>query len=371
MRTVTLISDTLTPCGVESFQRELTARLNARAPDRHATCAIVGQPGETHVLARVLTDADALIVGLPMVAWKQRLVAPARAMAVARRLGKAVLLVLHEWADLDWKRRALYRLYLPLATHILFSSPHVRAQFEMDPTTRLATARRGLVPIPPNLARPTAPPAPYGAAALAAARATGALIVGHFGAIYPRKQSADVLDLLAELKRRGRRAHGLFIGSFIGGSVDVRADFEARIARLGLQNDTTVTGYLGPAADVFAALDAADVFVYRFAEGLTSRRGSVLTCLQTAHPVLVNAPPHTGEFDHHPTFRTALASGRLTLLPTTASMADYADRIITGLAVDTANRPLTYADAWADAAAAVEAMLADRHAAPALSQRAA
>ena len=175
MRTVSLISDTASPCGVEQFQRRLAARLAVAAPGAHTTCAIVGQPGEIAVLGRLLASADAILLGFPVVAWKRRLAAPLRAMALARRRGKEVILVMHEWVDLDWKRRALYRAYLPAATRLLFSSPDTKAQFEADPIARLCTSNRGLIPIPPNLEAPAELPATPISRDLAALRRSGKL----------------------------------------------------------------------------------------------------------------------------------------------------------------------------------------------------
>ncbi len=124
--------------------------------------------------------------------------------------------------------------------------------------------------------------------------------------------------------------HTAFIGSFIaGGTIDPKAAFDERVRTLGLENDVTVTGYIGPTAEVFAALEACDVLVYLFAEGLTSRRGSVLACLMASHPVLVNAPANADEFAHHPSFAQApLPTAGLTLLPHDATRRRLRSRII-------------------------------------------
>lgn len=351
---VSLVSPSATPCGVESFARLLAKRLDAREPGRHETFQLTGQPGEIAILGRVLAGRDALIVNLPVVAWKRLILGPLRAMRAARRLDKDVIVVLHEWGDLDWKRRATYLLYLPYATRILFSSPSVQAQFETDGKTRLATRVRGLVPIPPNIERPAALPATQLAAALAAHKRAGKLVLGHFGSIYPKKQSLQVLDIAAALKAQGQGVHAAFIGSFIGGgTVDPKAAFENRVRSLGLADDVTVSGYIGPAGDVFAALTACDVFVYLFAEGLTSRRGSVLACLMTPHPVLVNARLEQDEFAHHPSFARAIGEGRLALLPHDATAADYARWIMAHRDRPPAGSPVSFAGAWDDAAAAV------------------
>lgn len=353
---ISLVSASPTPCGVESFARLVVKHLNARAPGRHDSYPLTGQPGETALIARALEGHDALIVNLPVVAWKRHILAPALAMRAARRLGKDVTLILHEWADLDWKRRATYLLYLPYATRILFSSPSVRAQFHADRKTRVATRNQGLVPIPPNIERPASLPATAISDALAAHRRAGKLVLGHFGSIYPKKQSLQVLDIAAALKAQGQPVHAAFIGSFIGGStVDPKAAFDERVRALGLGIDVTVTGYIGPSDEVFAALDACDVFVYLFAEGLTSRRGSVLACLMASHPVLVNAPAEAGEFDHHPSFARAIADGRLALLPHDATAEDYARWIVNHRGCQPPGAPVSFAGAWGDVVAAIGA----------------
>lgn len=351
---ISLISDSMTACGVESFARLAAARLAATAPGRHATFTLTSQPGEIDVLRRTLATHDALIVNLPVVAWKRQIFGPVRAMRAARRLGKAVVLVLHEWGDLDWKRRATYVAYLPYATRILFSSPTVRAQFEADAPTRLATRDRGLVPIPPNIEPPKALPATAIAAALADKKRDGKFVLGHFGSIYPKKQSLEVLDIAAALKALGKPVHVAFIGSFIGGgTVDPKRAFDERVHALGLAGDVTVTGYIGPSAEVFAALEACDAFVYLFAEGLTSRRGSVLACLMSGHPVLVNAPAHDGEFAHHPSYIEALANGRMTLLPRDATSTDVARAILRSGSSSLRGSPVDFDRAWGDAVAAL------------------
>ena len=359
MRTISLISDSATPCGVETFQRHIAARLAAREPQAHDTCAIVGQPGEVAVLDRVLAGRDTLLVSLPVVAWQRHPLASVRAMALARRRGKAVFLVLHEWTDLDWKRRALYRCYVLFATRLLFSSRLIQGQFDADRIARVATRERGLVPIPPNLERPRVLPETTISADLRYLKASGKLLVAQFGAIYPKKQPGALLDIVADLKRRGHAVHGVFVGSFIGNATsDIKAQFEARMRALGLQDDVTVTGYIGPAAEVFAALDACDVLVYRFEEGLTARRGSVLAALQTGKPVLVNGPRDSAEFAQHPAFRCALSDGSLHLLSAGAETTEFSETVLTVCKQSRQTAAVDFARAWADAVDAIAAPIA-------------
>ena len=43
--------------------------------------------------------------------------------------------------------------------------------------------------------------------------------------------------------------------------------------------------------ELFALLECADVFLYLFPEGLTTRRSSVLTSVEAGRPVLVHSAP--------------------------------------------------------------------------------
>jgi glycosyltransferase involved in cell wall biosynthesis len=343
-----LVSDTSTPCGVEAFARRLaeTAGAATRVLDRD----VAG-------LAAAFAGVDAVVLNLPIVAWKTKLVEPILAAAVARRRGAEVVVILHEWADLDWKRRASYAPLLPLATAILFSSPEVAAQFAASPASRLATARRGLVPIPPNLSRPAHTLDTPHAARIRAEKAAGRLVIGHFGSIYPKKQSTIVLEVAAELRRRGTDVFCAFVGSFVKGQDRVEEAFRARAAALGLEDRLLVTGYVAEDAEVFGILDACDVFLYAFAEGLSSRRGSVLACAMTGRPVVVNAPAAAGAFDHHPTYQRLIDSGRLVLTSPNATPALLADAVLTASASDISGNDVDVDAAWQDVQGALQSIL--------------
>ncbi|MCZ8314727.1 glycosyltransferase family 1 protein [Phreatobacter sp.] len=340
-----LVSETAAPCGVEAFAR----RLAATAGDRAATRPLGTEPP---------AEAGVLVLNLPVVAWKKRLVEPITAAGRARAAGRPVLIVLHEWADLDWKRRASYAPLLPLASAILFSSPEVAAQFAASPQSRLAPKRRGIVPIPPNVILPEHLPETELSRLMAAERHRGRLVLGHFGSIYPRKQSAQILDLTATLVQRGADPFAIFLGSFVKGQDDVEGDFRARARALGVEDRIHVSGYIADDADLFAAFAEVDVFAYLFAEGLTSRRGSVLACAMSGRPVVVNAPETAGAFDHHPTYRRLLDEGRLRLVPTHAGLHEVAEAIEAAAAAPRSPGQLDVESAWRDALAALDAVLA-------------
>ena len=363
--TVTLVSDATRLCGIEAFTRRLSERLTTLEPDQHVMVPLPKTWAEFQALRAQLRQCKTLLVSLPVVAWKRRLAMPLFAIVAARSAGTRVQLIVHEWNDLDWKRRWVLRSYVPWASSLLFSSPMIRDQFATDVTSRLATSRRGLVPIPQNMPRPAILPKTAIAVQMAAARSAGRLVVGHFGSIYPKKQSVFILDVAAEIKRRGIPVLAVFIGDFVGGGADARPLFQARIAELGLGDDVMITGFIDADDDVFAALDGADVFAYLFAEGLTSRRTSVLACVASGRPVVVNATADApAEFAHHPTYRTVLAQGRLVLTAHDATPAVMADALIAvrdryaGVgSLDVP--PDAFASSWDDAAAVVLRLACD------------
>jgi len=342
-----LISDATAPCGVEAFARRLAATAGPR--------------GGTRVLGSAGTGAGdtVLVINLPVVAWKRQLVDPVVEAARARAKGRKVLVVLHEWADLDWKRRASYAPLLPLASAIVFSSPEVADQFAASPLAAVAPRRRGIVPIPPNLILPAECPPTALSKRLAAERAQGRLVIGHFGSIYPRKQSTQILDLTAALKQRGGDPFAVFIGSFVKAQDRVEEDFVARARQLGVEDRVLVTGYVASEPELFALFAEVDVFAYLFAEGLTSRRGSVLACAMSGRPVVVNAPERAGAFNHHPTYLRLLAEGRLRLVPTHAGIDDVAAAVEEVARVPDGSARLDVDAAWRDALSAIDAVLDD------------
>ena len=162
-----------------------------------------------------------------------------------------------------------------------------------------------------------------------------------------------MLDIAAALRERGRDVFVVFIGAFISGHDDVEARFFAHAEALGLRDAVLVTGYVETDAEIFTLFDACDAFAYAFAEGLTSRRGSVLACLQSGKPVVADAPRASDEFAHHRVYRDCIAAGALKFVAKDAAPADYADAILTALAAPAARPPEMFATAWRDAATAL------------------
>ncbi|ATQ66973.1 MULTISPECIES: glycosyltransferase [Methylosinus] len=355
-KTLFLVSTAGAPCGVEAFARGIAATWG-RIGGEARSLSVSGRLRDLAAIWRALAEAEALAINVPVVAWKAMLLTPLAALIMARLRGRVSVLVLHEWADLDWRRRIVVGAYALVAQRLVFSSPHVRSGFEESRVMRFMNKPSVIAPIPSNIP-PVAPAAaPPVAARLREAKARGALIVGHFGSIYPKKQCGFVLDVA----QAARGVFCVFIGGFVKGVDRVEEEFFAKARDLRVDDRILVTGYVDDFAELNALFREVDCFVYRFPEGLTSRRGSVLACLQSGRPVIVNAPRDAAELDHHRGYRRALAGGSLRLVEGAADVAAYVEALASLGPRGVEPLPAqSYDECWRDAATAVAAALAPR-----------
>jgi glycosyltransferase involved in cell wall biosynthesis len=356
VRALFLISPSTTPCGVEMFARRL-ARTWADIGLVEESAVIRGDVRDIFSVWKMLDVADAAVMNFPIVAWKRVLLTPLLAFAAALARGKKTILVAHEWDDLDWRRRLVLMLYALFARRVILSSPMVRAQYLSSGFARMIRRPTSIIPIPPNIERRRLLAASQIAKQIRSRR-KDKIVIGHFGSIYPKKQSDFVLSVAAEMKRMGRDVLVVFIGAFIKGLDSVEEDFNRRLDLLELRNDVIVTGYVERPEEIFTLFEEVDYFVYRFAEGLSSRRSSVLACLQTGKPVLVNAPAGVDEFNHHRIFSFAIENDILRLLPISADAMAYATALVTSSPSGETQSIEMYDASWRDAAFALKAAAA-------------
>jgi glycosyltransferase involved in cell wall biosynthesis len=353
VRALFLISPSTTPCGVEMFARRL-ARTWADIGLVEESAVIRGDVRDIFSVWKALDVADAAVMNFPIVAWKRVLLTPLLAFAAALARGKKTILVAHEWDDLDWRRRLVLMVYALFARRVIFSSPMVRAQYLSSAFARMIRRPTSVIPIPPNIERRRLLAASQIAEQIRSRR-KDKIVIGHFGSIYPKKQSDFVLSVAAEMKRMGRDVLVVFVGAFIKGLDSVEEDFNRRLDLLELRNDVIVTGYVERPEEIFTLFEEVDYFVYRFAEGLSSRRSSVLACLQTGKPVLVNAPAGVDEFNHHRIFSFAIENDILRLLPISADAKAYATALLTSSPSGETQSIEMYDASWRDAAFALKA----------------
>ena len=182
-------------------------------------------------------------------------------------------------------------------------------------------------------------------------------MIGHFGSIYPGKQRNALLNIAAILRERGQKPLSVYIGSFIRGIDRVEEDFHARVTELGMSDDVIVSGYVASEPEVFGMFSAIDAFCYPLEEGITTRRASILACVQSGRPVIVTGPAEPDELDHHPRFKQLIDRGAIVLVARGAGEEVYADRIASALKSPSVQVQFDFDGWWQDVARAVRAQL--------------
>jgi glycosyltransferase involved in cell wall biosynthesis len=345
-------------CGVGQFTARLNEAIEMLDPRSTATLPLTPTEGSLADIWRAVGSAQNVICNFPVVAWKRVIFAPLFALAAAKLRGRRAILIQHEWGALHWLRRLTYLPALWLADVIVMVSPLVRRELLADPLAGFAARKVALAPLPPNIEAPAGVADSELRHKLAEARRAGRLVIGHFGSIYPGKQPNALLNIAAVLARRNLKPLVVYIGSFIRGMDSVEEDFYARAAELGISDDVVVSGYVASDHEVFGLFNEVDAFCYPLDEGLTARRSSVLTCVQSGRPVIVTGPADVDEFDHHPRFKELIDRGAIMLVPRGASEETYADAITAALNRRIMRLSFHFDGWWRDAADAVRATFA-------------
>jgi glycosyltransferase involved in cell wall biosynthesis len=342
-------------CGVGQFTRLLYEAVEKLDPGSSATLTLTRRDGSVAEIWRAIGSARNVVCNFPIVAWKRVMFRPLLALAMARLRGRRVILIQHEWAGLHWMRRITYLPALLLADSIVMFSPLVRRELAGDALVGWTARKCVLAPLPPNIEAPVGIVDSRLRQRLIAARGEGRLLIGHFGSIYPGKQPNALLNICAILKARGQKPLIVYIGSFIRGVDEVEKEFYARAAELGVSDDVIVSGYVASNHEVFGLFSIIDAFCYLLEEGLTARRSSILTCVQSGRPVIVTGPAEPDEFVHHPRFKEVIDRGAIVLVARGAPDEVYAERIVSALKWPSAQTPFDFDGWWQDVAQAVRA----------------
>jgi len=342
-------------CGVGQFTRLLRENIDKLDPGSSTTLTLTRSEGSVAEIWRATGSARNLVCNFPIVAWKRVMFRPLLAMAMARLRGRRIILIQHEWAGLHWLRRITYLPALLLADTIVMFSPMVRRELADDPVVGWTARKCVLAPLPPNIEAPAGIAGSKLRQRLAAARKAGQLVIGHFGSIYPGKQPNALLNISAILKERGLKPLLIYVGSFIRGTDKVEEEFHARAAELGVTDDVIVSGYVASDHEIFGLFSQIDAFCYPLEEGLTARRASVVTCVQSGRPVVVTDAAEPDEFDHHPRFKALIDRGAIVLVSSDAGDDAYADRIESALKSPSVQAPFDFGGWWQDVALAVRA----------------
>jgi glycosyltransferase involved in cell wall biosynthesis len=344
-------------CGVGQFTRLLGEAMEKDTPGSTTTLTLTRTEGTNGDIWRAIGGARNVVCNFPIVAWKRVMFRPLLALAMARLRGRRVVLIQHEWAGLHWLRRITYMPALLLADTIIMFSPLVRRELIEDRLVGWTAGKAVLAPLPPNIEAPPGITDSKLRGRLAAARADGRVVIGHFGSIYPGKQPNALLDICALLRDRGIRPLLVYVGSFIRGTDNVEANFHARAAELGITDDVIVSGYVESDHEVFGIFSEVDIFCYLLSEGLTARRGSIVACAQSGHPVVVTGPAEPDEFEHHPRFKELITRGAIVLVEGGADDEAYANRIVSTLKRPSVHAPFDFDGWWKDATQAIRGQL--------------
>ena len=345
-------------CGVGQFTRLLYETIEKLAPGSGTTLTLTRSEGSVADIRRAIGSAHSVVCNFPIVAWKRVIFRPLLALVIARLRRRRVVLIQHEWASLHWLRRITYLPALLLADTIIMFSPLVRRELADDFLFGWTARKCVLAPLPPNIAAPAGIADSKLRQRLAAARRDRRLVIGHFGSIYPGKQPKALLDICAILRQRGLNPLTVYVGSFIRGVDKVEEEFYARVGELDLTDNVVVSGYVASNHEVFGLFGGIDAFCYPLEEGLTARRSSVLTCVQSGHPVIVTGPAEADEFDHHPRFKELIDRGAIVLVARGSNNGAYADQIVSALKSPPVQAPFDFDGWWQDVAEAVRAQLA-------------
>lgn len=344
-------------CGVGQFTRLLQETVERSDPGSTEKLNLTRSDGSIGDIWRAAGTAKSVVCNFPIVAWKRVIFRPLLALLFAKLRRRKAVLIQHEWDGLHWLRRLTYLPAIWLADVIVMFSPLVKRELAEDRLVGWTARKVVLAPLPPNIEAPRETAASGLRHKLAVARAEGRLVIGHFGSIYPGKQPNALLHIGAILKERGARPLLVYVGSFIRGIDRVEEEFYARAVELGIKDDVIVSGFVASDADVFGLFEEVDAFCYPLQEGLTARRSSVLTCVQSGRPLVVTGPALPDEFDHHPRFRQLIDRGAIVLVPRGSSDEAYADHIMSAIKSPPARTPFDFAGWWQDVARAVKAQL--------------
>ena len=344
-------------CGVGQFTRLLHETIEKFDPGTTIALTLTRTEGSLSELWHAVGSAQAVVCNFPIVAWKRVMFAPIAGLAFAWLRRRRIVLIQHEWRGLHWLRRITYMPALLLADAIVMFSPLVQRELADDPLFGWTARKVVLAPLPPNIGAPPGIADSKLRRRLGAARADGRLLIGHFGSIYPGKQPNALLEIGAVLKQRGHKPLIVYIGSFIRGVDKVEEEFHARVAELDLADDVIVSGYVASDHEVFGLFSEIDAFCYSLDEGLTARRSSILTCVQSGRPLVVTGPALEGEFEHHARFKELIGRGAIVLVPRGSNTEAYADRIASALKWPSVQNAFDYDGWWQDAANVIRAHL--------------
>jgi len=236
-------------------------------------------------------------------------------------------------------------------------SPTVMAGVQSDPVVKWARSKCRLALHAPPVLRPTVRECSSRVRKVRKFKSNCDVVIGSFGSIYRGKEPTALLEVCRYLRENQVRASVLFVGGFTNSIDGYESRFLQRVKAMNLEDAVFVTGYVERTPELFALLECADVFLYLFPEGLTTRRSSVLTSVEAGRPVLVRASACAAEVAHHPGYCSLIDDGVLELIPREAALPQIGDAVVAAARRGPTVRPVNFEAWWELAAASVSAML--------------
>lgn len=218
-----------------------------------------------------------------------------------------VVTTLHEygwWSAPGWVPAPLWAAVerrLPVDRETWRLAPASAAVVTTNPAHAVALTRRigrtaVTIPLAPNVAD-------HGVPDVRGVRARlgipdEARVIAFFGFVHPVKGLRYLIEALAMLRHRPEPLHLLVLGGFTSRALPAREalafhdELVGRAQACGVADRVTITGHL-PAAEVSAALHAADVAAFPFTAGTTTKSGALLSAFAHGLPTVVTAadPP--------------------------------------------------------------------------------
>ncbi len=147
------------------------------------------------------------------------------------------------------------------------------------------------IPIGSNIAARTPPAGEVAGVREKLGLAAGDCLLGYFGFLNESKGADTLLQALARLDER---MHLVFIGGRTGSSDPENnqaflAQLEELVGELGLGERVHWSGFL-PEQEVSAYLQAADLMVMPYRDGVSLRRGTLMAVLAHGRPLITTAP---------------------------------------------------------------------------------
>ena len=348
-------------CGVELFTRLLVGALQDDYREQgYAVLAVSDRWRDLPEVFRKIANADQVVFGVPLVAWKRVLLLPLAILLFARLARRPISVFMHEWTAMHWLRRLTLAPFVWLSHTIIVVSPFIAKGLGGTWWLFGAEAKCRLVPNAPALRRPLEPRVTERVRRVRDAIKRSDVVIGHFGAIYQGKASTALLEVCDHLRRRDLRAVIVFVGGFLNSIDGYEQQFWAKVSALGIQDQVIVTGYIADEAELYTLFDEVGAFLFLFPEGLTARRSSVIHTLQSDRPVVVTSPRSMTEFAHHAGFTRLIEAGVLSFVPEGASLDAVADQLLSAAQQGKRPAPAIDRDAWWHATtAATDAALRD------------